>query len=521
MFASIRLRRFIAALLVCLSASNLLLVNAAHADTLLQVNDAPTTPYYVVDTDVPAGFLQPSTFRYASASQGPSAPAKSLFLPKAPGSSDEAAPPKKGLWGRLKSFMADDWAETKEDAKKVAKWFKKPIPNFKIGWRKMRESVRSFRTKLTRGTKLFAASLIGRELQQEEEQLHLLLAGYIDQHGVEDLLKVLENSDDTALEQLALAGRKVEDPILKAQLMQRYVAREYLRMQKHVKDTDPEDISQVFETIEEKASLMEISDPDPELWQKPSEAAPAPVYTPYFPFVDGQQGGQNVQYVNAGQMQPGGQFPEVKKKKRSISLKKVLITVIGGVGLLLAGYFAFTTMTIAPFLAFISTFVSFIGATRSMNFGQRVVVVQQPVMMPAQGGHPGQQPFQGPWPTQPPTEEPPPLVTPPPGTPVTPTVPPGGMLPDPGASDPVPYPDPAPAADPAPAPAPEAVANGKINLNTASLAELQELPGVGPSFAKKIIAARKKMPFRHVDDLVRLGGFGKRKLKAISPWATL
>jgi len=54
--------------------------------------------------------------------------------------------------------------------------------------------------------------------------------------------------------------------------------------------------------------------------------------------------------------------------------------------------------------------------------------------------------------------------------------------------------------------------NKKININTASAEELDSLPGVGLSTAKKIIAAR---PFGKVEDLLKVPRFGKSKLDKI------
>ena len=52
---------------------------------------------------------------------------------------------------------------------------------------------------------------------------------------------------------------------------------------------------------------------------------------------------------------------------------------------------------------------------------------------------------------------------------------------------------------------------GQINLNTASQAELDTLKGVGPVKAKAIVDYRTKNgPFKSVDDLEKVPGFGKK-----------
>jgi competence ComEA-like helix-hairpin-helix protein len=52
-----------------------------------------------------------------------------------------------------------------------------------------------------------------------------------------------------------------------------------------------------------------------------------------------------------------------------------------------------------------------------------------------------------------------------------------------------------------------------INLNTASGAELQQVPGIGPSTADKILQMRKSYgAFKSVDDLRAIKGIGPKKL---------
>jgi len=61
-------------------------------------------------------------------------------------------------------------------------------------------------------------------------------------------------------------------------------------------------------------------------------------------------------------------------------------------------------------------------------------------------------------------------------------------------------------------------ADGKININRASAAELDELPGIGAAKAKAIVAEREKNgPFRSVDDLLRVKGIGPKLLEKMKP----
>ena len=52
----------------------------------------------------------------------------------------------------------------------------------------------------------------------------------------------------------------------------------------------------------------------------------------------------------------------------------------------------------------------------------------------------------------------------------------------------------------------------KMNLNTASVADLQALPGVGPKTAEQIIRAR---PLKDLNSLDALPGFGPKKIEAL------
>jgi len=62
----------------------------------------------------------------------------------------------------------------------------------------------------------------------------------------------------------------------------------------------------------------------------------------------------------------------------------------------------------------------------------------------------------------------------------------------------------------------EAVAYGKLNINTASLSQLSDLPGIGPVLAQRIIDYRMKYgDFETIDELLYVEGIGEKRLETI------
>jgi competence protein ComEA len=58
--------------------------------------------------------------------------------------------------------------------------------------------------------------------------------------------------------------------------------------------------------------------------------------------------------------------------------------------------------------------------------------------------------------------------------------------------------------------------DGRVHLNTADAADLEELPGVGPVLAGRIIAHREEHgPFEAVEDLLDVPGIGEGKLASL------
>jgi competence ComEA-like helix-hairpin-helix protein len=51
--------------------------------------------------------------------------------------------------------------------------------------------------------------------------------------------------------------------------------------------------------------------------------------------------------------------------------------------------------------------------------------------------------------------------------------------------------------------------HGPININSASQEVLQELEGIGPALAERIVAYREKKPFESKEEITEVKGIGK------------
>src|SRR2546429_6069918 len=61
-----------------------------------------------------------------------------------------------------------------------------------------------------------------------------------------------------------------------------------------------------------------------------------------------------------------------------------------------------------------------------------------------------------------------------------------------------------------------------VNINTATFEELQEVPGIGPATAEKILQMRKSYgAFKSVNDLLAIRGLGPKRLEKMRKYLTV
>ena len=72
-----------------------------------------------------------------------------------------------------------------------------------------------------------------------------------------------------------------------------------------------------------------------------------------------------------------------------------------------------------------------------------------------------------------------------------------------------------------PAPGGATGSDAPVDINGATAAELQAIPGIGPVIAERIVAYRSENgPFRRVDELMEVAGVGEKTLARIAPLVT-
>jgi competence protein ComEA len=61
-----------------------------------------------------------------------------------------------------------------------------------------------------------------------------------------------------------------------------------------------------------------------------------------------------------------------------------------------------------------------------------------------------------------------------------------------------------------------------LDVNTATAAQLQQVPGIGPTTASAIVQFRRKSgPFERIEDLLAIRGISARKLEQIRPYVAI
>ena len=71
-------------------------------------------------------------------------------------------------------------------------------------------------------------------------------------------------------------------------------------------------------------------------------------------------------------------------------------------------------------------------------------------------------------------------------------------------------------------PAAKASSSGPLNLNTATVSQLETLPGIGKSTAERILEYREKSGgFKKIEDLMNVRGVGEKSFSKLKPLVTV
>lgn len=69
---------------------------------------------------------------------------------------------------------------------------------------------------------------------------------------------------------------------------------------------------------------------------------------------------------------------------------------------------------------------------------------------------------------------------------------------------------------------PDTTYSGKLNINLATAEELAMLPGLGETYANRIIQYRENNgPFITIEDLMKVKGIGQKRFESISKYITV
>ncbi len=69
---------------------------------------------------------------------------------------------------------------------------------------------------------------------------------------------------------------------------------------------------------------------------------------------------------------------------------------------------------------------------------------------------------------------------------------------------------------------PESTGFVKVNINLATMEELQAVPGIGPSLARNIVQYRMTYGYFHsLSELTNVPNFGEKRLEALLPYITI